>query len=144
LYAAKKTKVIPFITGIAAAINVGLNLLFIPYYGIQAAAWTTFTGYAVYLIMVYSASQHYYPLSIEKRRLTVLFILTLFAMGLGVLISKLTFGAALAATIILLLSFPFIVLLSGFLNPEDIVKIKGLLKKLSSRMKLLGRSGNGL
>ncbi len=38
---------------IASAVNVGLNFLLVPTYGMWAAAWTTTIGFAILAVLVY-------------------------------------------------------------------------------------------
>lgn len=47
----KKTKYLPLITGLSAVINIGLNLLFIPLWGIIGAAFATVVSHVVQSIM---------------------------------------------------------------------------------------------
>lgn len=48
---AKNTVMIMVSTCVAAAVNVGLNLIFIPMYGFEAAAYTTLVSYIAYALM---------------------------------------------------------------------------------------------
>src|SRR5205085_9785310 len=88
---AKRTSVIGAGAWLAAAINVGLNLLLIPSYGAMGAAAATFTSYAV-LGTVYGAfSQRLYPLPLNWKVLLYSFLII--ASGLGA--AFITFGAPL-------------------------------------------------
>ena len=62
----KKTKIIPLLTGIAALLNIGLNLCFIPAFGAIAAAWTTAVSYAFSSVAFFLVGRRYqkinYPL----------------------------------------------------------------------------------
>jgi O-antigen/teichoic acid export membrane protein len=49
----ENTRAISYLVGIAAALNVGLNLLLVPRYGYPAAAWTTLGTYTVYCVLAY-------------------------------------------------------------------------------------------
>jgi O-antigen/teichoic acid export membrane protein len=49
----KRTKVISAQVLVAGAINIGLNLLLIPRYGLMGAAWATLLSYATYTVMAY-------------------------------------------------------------------------------------------
>lgn len=64
-----KTRLIPFITGAAALVNILLNLVMIPYMGIMGAAWATIVGYCFLFILVLIFSQGIYPINYEKKRL---------------------------------------------------------------------------
>ncbi len=69
IYIEKKTSHLPYITGIGAAINVVINLILIPKYGMFGAAWATFFAYAGMAIAIYLVAQHFYPVRYELGRL---------------------------------------------------------------------------
>ena len=62
----KKTFLLPFITGAAAVLNIGMNYFLIPKYGAIAAAWTTCICYffmvVVYYLIVQRLDPFPYPL----------------------------------------------------------------------------------
>jgi O-antigen/teichoic acid export membrane protein len=66
LFYYKKTVFVPFLTGFAAALNIGLNLWLIPVLGAIAAAWVTLGTYGVLFVVAFFASRRYqriaYPL----------------------------------------------------------------------------------
>lgn len=53
LFLAKKTKLIAAIWGVAAFINLGLNAIFIPMFGIMAAAIITFISYFCVFVLIW-------------------------------------------------------------------------------------------
>ena len=53
LFLVKKTKLIAAIWGVAAFINLGLNVIFIPIFGIMAAAIITFISYFCALLLIW-------------------------------------------------------------------------------------------
>lgn len=57
----KKSGYILFSTMTAAAVNLTLNIIFIPRFGITAAAFTTLVGYAVMLFINFYNAQRLYP-----------------------------------------------------------------------------------
>ena len=69
IYIEKKTSHLPYITGIGAAINVIINLVLIPKYGMFGAAWATFFAYGGMAIAIYLVSQKFYPVKYELARL---------------------------------------------------------------------------
>ncbi len=69
IYIEKKTSHLPYITGIGAAINVLVNLLLIPKFGMFGAAWATFFAYAGMALAIYIVSQKYYPVKYELGQL---------------------------------------------------------------------------
>ena len=69
IYIEKKTSHLPYITGIGAVINVVVNLLLIPKFGMFGAAWATFFAYAGMALAIYIVSQRYYPVEYELGQL---------------------------------------------------------------------------
>jgi O-antigen/teichoic acid export membrane protein len=64
-----KTKYFAFYSWFAAILNLGLNILFVPRWGMVAASWTTTASY-VFLTIAYSiTSQRLWPVKYEKRRI---------------------------------------------------------------------------
>ena len=69
IYIEKKTSHLPYITGIGAVINVVVNLLLIPRFGMFGAAWATFFAYAGMALTIYFVSHRFYPVKYEFGRL---------------------------------------------------------------------------
>jgi O-antigen/teichoic acid export membrane protein len=59
LFHFKKTKIIPLLTGMAALLNIGLNLFFIPAFGAIAAAWTTAVSYGLSVVTFFLVGRRY-------------------------------------------------------------------------------------
>lgn len=57
----KKTNYIFTANVIGALVNIALNVFFIPHWGAQAAAYTTYIGYLVMAILLYLFAQKFYP-----------------------------------------------------------------------------------
>jgi len=64
----RKTWLASLFTTLAAAINVGLNLILIPHYGALGAAASTFIAYAALVCMAFIANQRIYPIPFETGR----------------------------------------------------------------------------
>jgi O-antigen/teichoic acid export membrane protein len=63
-----KSIYIPIVTGVGAAINIGLNFLLIPIWGITGAALATLASYLVMAIAVYKITQRFYKINYEKTK----------------------------------------------------------------------------
>jgi O-antigen/teichoic acid export membrane protein len=72
LYSQKKTVLIPVITGIAALINIFLNFMLIPYFGMIGAAWATVVSYFIMFVLVLVISQKMYFIPYEIKRLALI------------------------------------------------------------------------
>ena len=79
----KRTRILPFTTGSAALVNIVLNLLFIPRWGILGAAYATAISSVFMAVIVYLAGRRLFDPCYDVRKV-VLVLLVLF--GLGVLI----------------------------------------------------------
>lgn len=60
VYQMKKTKVVMYITLFSALVNIGLNFILIPKFGIMGAAWTTAFSFLVMFVLSYILARRYY------------------------------------------------------------------------------------
>ncbi|HCA43234.1 MAG TPA: hypothetical protein DEP28_08285 [Bacteroidetes bacterium] len=65
IYFKKKTKYLPYITGVAAIANVICNLLLIPHFNMMGAAISTLISYIIMAVCLYFVSQKYYKIDYE-------------------------------------------------------------------------------
>jgi O-antigen/teichoic acid export membrane protein len=70
----KKTKIKPFLFGIASLVSVVLNLLLIPPLGVNGAAISLAITFFILLIITYRASSRYFAFKIEKTKLLIIFV----------------------------------------------------------------------
>ena len=131
---AKKNRLIPVITLIASGVNVGLNFLLVPVYGMWAA-WTTVIGFAILAVLVYFISNHYYPIRTSRRLITLgvaaaLTLGTAWAIGTAAGVSV---GDSLGSLILgelamtpALLVFPLVLWAGRFFTPEERKRLRGL------------------
>jgi O-antigen/teichoic acid export membrane protein len=80
---AKKNRLVPLVAAVASGLNVGFNLLLIPHFGMIAAAWTTFAGYAVLAALIYPISHRHYPIPYEWTRLIKMSVAAGVALAVG-------------------------------------------------------------
>jgi len=81
----EKTKYLPLAALTGAALNVGLNIIFIPEFGIIGAAYTTIIAYAVMVTILYFISRYIYLVEYEFKRLGAVFIFTAVPIGFSFL-----------------------------------------------------------
>ena len=107
-----------YITIFGALITLAGNYLFIPYWGMYAAAWTTLVCYATMVLVTYFIGQKYFPIPYPvKRILTYLLIMLIFffiKMGINDLSASWTTTMQLmlrlpAATLLMALYIIFII-----------------------------------
>lgn len=73
---AKQTKYFAIFSWLAALLNLGLNVLFIPRWGMIAASWTTAASYIFLTVAYLIKSQSLWPIVYEKRRALIAIALT--------------------------------------------------------------------
>ena len=120
---AKRTQFNWVVTGAAAAINIALNLLLIPPYGMMGAAVATVAAYTTMFVGMIWWSQQVYPIPYQWRRLVT-------AAGLGlalVTVGKLA-GAGLPLAATLALVYPLALFPFGFYLPAERKAISGRLR----------------
>jgi O-antigen/teichoic acid export membrane protein len=72
LFHFKKTKIMPLLTGMAALLNIGLNLCFIPAFGAIAAAWTTAVSYGFSFVAFFLVGRRYQKVNFPLMKYGVL------------------------------------------------------------------------
>ncbi len=111
---AKRTQFNWVVTGAAAVVNIGLNLLLIPPYGMMGAAVATVAAYVTMFAGMVWWSQQVYPVPYQWRR-----VATAAAAGLAlVAVGKLA-GAGLAVALPLAVAYPLALLPLGFYLPAE-------------------------
>ena len=111
---AKRTQFNWVVTGAAAAVNVALNLLLIPPYGMMGAAIATIAAYSTMFVGMAWWAQRIYPVPYQWRR-----VATAAAAGAAlVAIGKLA-GGGLPVAVALGLVYPLALLPLGFYLPSE-------------------------
>ena len=120
---AKRTQFNWVVTGAAAAVNIGLNLILIPPYGMMGAAIATIAAYAVMFVGMVWWSQRIYPVAYQWRR-----VVTAAGTGIAlVAIGKLA-GGGLPVAAPLAVLYPLALLPLGFYLPAERRAIGGRLR----------------
>ncbi len=120
---AKRTQFNWVVTGAAAAVNVALNLLLIPPYGMMGAAIATVAAYSTMFLGMIWWSQQIYPVPYQWRR-----VVTAAAAGVAlVTVGKLA-GGGLPVALLLALVYPLALLPLGFYLPAERKAIGGRLR----------------
>lgn len=129
------TKVVPVIVGISAGLDIAANFLLIPPYGIMGAAVATVISYAFLPVGMYFASQHYYRIRFESRRLLkiVMFTTLILSVNIGFITSRGILPAIGKFAIVS--SYPFLLLAIGFFTADEITRGKTVLRKIIRRIR---------
>jgi O-antigen/teichoic acid export membrane protein len=111
---ARRTQFNWVVTGAAAVVNVVLNLLLIPPYGMMGAAVATVAAYTVMFAGITWWAQRVYPVPYQWRR-----VLTAAATGAGLAVAGKLMGGGPAVAVLLSLAYPLALLPLGFYLPAE-------------------------
>jgi len=139
---AKKNQMIPVFFAVSSAVNVGLNFLFVPAYGMWAAAWNTFVGYALLAVTIYFYSRRYYRIPYEWARLvkllaaTALTLVAVFGVmrlvGLETALPVPDLVRRTLATLPALAVFPLLLAVTGFFTAGERDRLLAPVRRLVS------------
>ncbi len=105
VYIEKKTKYLPYITGLGALANIIGNYALIPMFGIYGAAWATFISYLTMSVSLFIINQKIYPIKYEYAKLSKIAFATLVCFALFKLIQFNSNGLTQVTSLILKLTF---------------------------------------
>jgi len=129
LQIAKKTRIIGTVIFFIAALNLGLNLLFIPKYGLLGASVATLVSQVVFFLVIFIFAQkaYYVPYEIWKiSKMTMLALLLYFLAGFT---GDMSLLFRLIIKFSILLSFPFLLYFIGYYEKTEIHAIRGMWMK---------------
>lgn len=118
-----KTKFLPLIVGASAILNIALNLLWIPKFGIVGAAYATTIAYLTLPISTFFISRHYYE--IQYQWVQVIKIFVVYAVGLLVadqVQSEIPLINILIRSLIVL-GFPITLYIIRYIRREEILDL---------------------
>ncbi len=118
---ARRTQFNWVITGLAAAVNVTLNLTLIPLYGMMGAATATVAAYTVMFVGMAWWAQRVYPCPYQWRR-----VVTAAAAGIALACLGKLVGAGLPLCVVLVLLYPVVLLPVGFYLPAERKRLRSL------------------
>jgi len=118
---ARRTQFNWVITGVAAAVNVVLNLTLIPPYGMMGAAIATAAAYTVMFVGMAWWSQRVFPVPYQWRR-----VVTAAAAGIALSAAGKLVGGGLPVAVALSILYPLALLPLGFYLPAERRRLRAL------------------
>ena len=116
---ARRTQFNWVITGVGAAVNVGLIVWLVPRYGMVGAAIATVAAYVVLFVGMTLYAQHVYPVSYQWRR-----VITALGAGVGLTVAARAGHLGLAASVLVVLVYPLALALLGFYLPAERARLR--------------------
>ncbi len=109
------------VTGAAAALNVLLNIVLIPHYGMMGAAVATVAAYTTMFLGMAWYAQRIYPVPYQWRRIATLVVVAVALVSAGKALD-----APLAVAILLVLAYPLLLLPLGFYLPTERERLRSV------------------
>jgi len=125
---ARKTQWNWVVTGIGAAVNVGLNFWLIPSYGMVGAAISTAAAYLVLFVGMTVYAQSVYRVAYQWRR-----VLTCVGAAVGLTVAARVASLPLAPSVLLVLAYPLALAVFGFYLPAERQRLRNLIATPSAR-----------
>jgi O-antigen/teichoic acid export membrane protein len=118
---ARRTQFNWVVTGVAAAVNVGLCLVLIPPYGMMGAAAATLVAYVVMFLGMTVRAQQVFPVAYQWRRISLIV-----AASVGLTVLGKALDVPLPGAVLLIAVYPLILLPLGFYLPVELRRLRGL------------------
>jgi O-antigen/teichoic acid export membrane protein len=122
---ARKTQWNWVVTGIGAAVNVGINFWLIPRYGMVGAAISTAAAYVVLFVGMTVYAQSVYRVAYQWRR-----VVTCVGTAVGLTVAARVAGLPLAPSVLLVLVYPLALGALGFYLPAERKRLRRLIPVL--------------
>lgn len=125
----KKTKILGALVVVTALVNLGLNILMIPLWGIIGAAIATLLSQVLYFALVYYFAQKTFWIPYELKKISTILLtgISLYTISLFTMTPYLLINSIIK--LFLIATFPFILFLFNFYEKREIYAIQGFWKK---------------
>ena len=120
IYLQGKTGYLLPLYAIPASLNIALNFLLIPRFGMMGAAWATLIGYAFMIVLTVVISQRIYPIPYEYGRIGKVILAAGILSAVGGIVPEASLLARIVMKAALLLLFPLILYLVDFFENYEI------------------------
>jgi O-antigen/teichoic acid export membrane protein len=107
------------VTGTAAAVDLGLNAVLVPEYGMEGAAAAALTAFAVLFAFMSAYAQRIYPVPYQWRRVG-----TALGAAAALVVAGKALDVPLAGALALAFAYPFALLVLGFYLPGERARLR--------------------
>lgn len=125
----KRTQFFVLISWCAAVINLVLNLIFIPSFGMMAASWSSTATYTLVTIAYFLVSQRLWPIHYEWSRIASLLLLTIGFTVLAPMLPSYNLSAGLALKAVYCLLYIGCLWALGIFNQRELTLLRAFIKR---------------
>jgi O-antigen/teichoic acid export membrane protein len=131
----KHTKVIAIITISLSIFNIGLNILFVKFWGYMGAAFCTLVSQMLFFMLIYYFAQKYYPIPYELRKILLVIITSLGLFLIAQLTNDLGLVLRLILKILIISVLPVLLYFMKFYEPVELDRLHGIWLKWRNPLK---------
>ncbi len=126
----KKTKTTAVIIGVAALLNIGLNILLIPVFNTFGAALATVLSQFLVFVFIYRYAQKYYPVPYEILKIAKMIILAILFIVTVIFINNWSLTIRIVVKSCLLISFPISLYFFNFYEEIELIRTREFLNRI--------------
>lgn len=129
-----RTHYVAGILGLSALVNIAVNWIWIPRYGMMGAAWAMAGSHLLVGFLTFLVASKVFPIDYEWRRIA---LMSIAAISIYIFLGRLDFDYAMVSLVLKGLgagTFPFLLYFLGFFYDEEINFIKNIVGRASSKM----------
>jgi len=123
-----KTRYMVPIIFICAAINLALNYLMIPRYGMMGAAWATVISYIVLVVITVIVNLRFWYIPYEYSRIAKLVFAWIVIYGSSLLVQSSNIWLSVCLKLILLAAYPLLLYVLSFYEKRELATVKLILQ----------------
>ena len=141
IYLAKKTGWLPLVFLAPAGLNVALNFVMVPRWGITGAAIATLMTYPLLLLLTLLVAQRAYRIPYDYVRIAKPLVI---ALGLSLatrLVPAESLATAVAVKALLVLAYPVLLAVSGFVTAGERMALRGMARRIRHGVPARERGG---
>jgi O-antigen/teichoic acid export membrane protein len=121
------------VASVAALVNVGLNFVLIPEWGIVGAGISTVIGYLVLVYLGWRNAQHSYPVDYEWKRVVPTALVAGVFVALSILVVPATGWVGVPVRIALGLLFPVALVAVGVVHRGEVGRVRSMLTSMGRK-----------
>lgn len=125
-----KTSHIAWTLTVAAVMNLLLNFLLVPEYGMLGASFATLVSYFISTYLLYRESQKYYPIKYEMRKVIIICLVSGILISLGMLCNTSSVVLNLILKSLIIGIFPLVLFALNIFESREIEYVKKLIWKI--------------
>jgi O-antigen/teichoic acid export membrane protein len=129
IFYTKKTRFLPLATFGAGLVQLLLNSVWVPRYGMIGSAWAMLLAQLVSFLFTWYISYRVYPMHFEYARIARAILVTGGLLAASFMINTVSVWHGLLAKTLLLSGYPLLLLVVGFFGQDELLKARGLVSR---------------